>query len=158
MGVPYFLYRLHVDIEPTDALVLRDALEDEPFGLKNRFGAWALNKQIEDFELSINADSEMRWDDFESDIEVLSIYLSQYIVGHEIRVEPTAGAPLLDGWKVIGRRGEVERLRVDLSWDVREQRVVIGDEDMHDLVDRWAALPEWLQSALRLKYPRLAAL
>ncbi len=155
---PYFLYRLHVDIEPTDAPVLRDALEDEPFGLRYRIGQHALNRQLSEYELSVNAHSSQRWDDFDKDIEVLSVYLSQYIVGYEMQVRPTAGAPLLDGWKVVGCRGEVVRLLIGLEWNAREEQVVIHQEDIADLTKRWEQLPEWLRNAMRLKYPRLSAL
>jgi hypothetical protein len=153
---PHWLYKLHLEIHPTDAAVLRDALEDEPFGLRKRMGAAALNRMIEAFDIHIDSTSAERWEDFEKDIEILSIYLSEYISGTEIQVEPTKGAPILHAWKIVGRRGEVVRLELEASWDGKE--VVLGEEEIGPLEKRWASFPEWVRDAMRLKHPHLREL
>jgi hypothetical protein len=153
---PHWRYLLHVEIHPTDAAVLRDALEDEPFGLKKRLGAAEIDRQIDAFEISVDAQSLERWDDFDKDIEILSVYLSEYIEGTEIQVEPTKGAPVLHAWKIVGRRGEVVRLEREVSWD--EQSIVVGEEELAPLKKRWASFPEWVRDAMRLKHPHLREL
>ncbi|HZO14253.1 MAG TPA: hypothetical protein VFB62_13370 [Polyangiaceae bacterium] len=153
---PHWRYLLHVEIHPTDAAVLKDALEDEPFGLKKRLGAAELNRQIDHFEISVDAHSLERWDDFDHDIEILSVYLSEYIEGTEIHVQPTKGAPVLHAWKVVGRRGEVVRLEREVHWE--DESIVLGDEHLEPLKKRWASFPEWVRDAMRLKYPRLREL
>ncbi len=45
----HYRYVLHVDIEPVEARVLRDAIEDEPFGLRDRYGMPALLRQLDAF-------------------------------------------------------------------------------------------------------------
>lgn len=157
-SVPHYRYDLKVEIPATDAAVLLDALEDEPFGLKARLGEAELRRQIRALDLSVQANTEEQWSDFEADINVLSVYLSQYIIGREIFVQPTEGAPRLEGWKVIGRRGETARLKLDLSWDPADKSVIDGDEDVKDVVRRWPELPEWVRSAMRAKHPTLRAL
>lgn len=154
----HYRYRMQVDVEPVDARMLRDALEDEPFGLRERYGMAEIERQITDFELVVDTSSMERWDDFQSDLEILSVYLSQYVTGHEIEVVPTRGAPLLKAWKLVACRGESVRLDCDVLWDPREGRVDLHGENLEAVVDRWSDLPEWLRNALRLKYPKLSAL
>ncbi len=154
----HFRYQLDVEIEPVDMRVVRDALEDEPFGLRERYGPEEIERQLQDFGLRFNTSSTDRWSDFDADIEILSVYLSQYIVGYEIEVSPTAGAPKLTAWKIVGCRGETVRLDAEVQWDHRNDEVVIGEEDVDRLADRWADLPEWLRNAMRLKHPRFRAL
>jgi hypothetical protein len=150
-----FRYLLSVEIHPTDAAVLRDALEDEPFGLKKRMGAAALNRQIDAFEISVDTVSTERWEDFDKDIEILSVYLSEYIEGTEIEIEDTAGAPVLHAWKIVGRRGEVIRLEREVQWDAKESAIVIGEEALKPLEKRWKSLPEWVRDGMRAKHPHL---
>lgn len=155
---PHFRYRLQVDVEPTDAPVLKDALEDEPFGLRERYGLAEVHRQLDEHNLFFEAASLSRWDDFDSDLEVLSIYLSQYIVGFEVSVRPTAGAPLLRAYKVVACRGELVRLEAEVVWQPREQSIELGEEDLGDLVRRWNDFPEWLRNAMRFKHPATRAL
>jgi hypothetical protein len=154
----HYRYRLRVEVEPTDASVLKDALEDEPFGLRQRYGLAEIHRQLDEFELVFEAASAARWEDFDSDLEVLSVYLSQYIVGFEVHVRPTAGAPLLRAQKVVACRGEVVRLEADVLWQPREQEIELGQEELTDLVRRWEAFPEWLRNAMRIKHPRTRGL
>ena len=154
----HFRYQMRVEVEPVDAAMLRDALEDEPFGLKERYGMAAIERQLKDHVLEVDTSSTSRWDDLTADLEILSVYLSQYIVAHEIEVSPTAGAPILRAWKIVACRGESVRLDCDALWDHRNERVELHDENQDALVERWSDLPEWLRNALRLKYPRLSAL
>ena len=157
-ATPHFRYQLEVDVEPTDAPVLKDALEDEPFGLRERYGMQMLRDQLDEHALHIASSSTERWDDFEGDLEILSIYLSQYIVGYEVHVRPTAGAPLLSAWKIIARRGEVLRVEAEVTWNAPSRSVEVGDEDLARIVDRWQELPEWMRNAMRIKYPHLRKL
>jgi hypothetical protein len=147
-----YRYELHVEIPATDAAVLVDALEGEPFGLGKRLGADELNRQIRELELSVRTTSSQRWDDFEKDIEILSIYLPQFIEGREIHVDAGAVPPKVEGWKIVGHRGETERLRLDVSWDEESGAVVGGGDDIADIERRWSTLPSWMQSALRTKH------
>lgn len=155
---PHYRYRLFVDVEPVDVRMLRDALEDETLGLRERYGMAEIERQLEDYELRFHTSTTTRWEDFEADIGVLSIYLSQFIVGHELVMTPTRGAPLIRATKIVGCRGDTVRLAVHALWDPQEQTVELGEEDVDALVERWPELPDWLHNALRLKYPRLTAL
>ena len=154
----HYRYRLHVDVEPTDAPVLKDALEDEPFGLRERYGLEEIHRQLDEHALLFEAASVERWTDFDSDLEVLSVYLSQYIVGFEVEVRPTAGAPLLRAQKVVACRGEVVRLQAAVVWHAREQQLELREEELSDVVARWNEFPEWLRNAMRIKYPSTRAL
>jgi hypothetical protein len=153
-----YAYELRVEIEPTDVGVLIDALEDEPFALRDLLGEEELVRRIRSRELVVEARSPERWEAFERDLEVLSIYLSQYIVGREVVLRPTRGAPIVKGWKVVARRGEVVRLDLDLLWDPRTEQILDHGEDLAAITERWHELPEWLRSALRVMHPRLRAL
>jgi hypothetical protein len=156
-SAPHYLYSLRVDILATDAAVLLDAIEGEPFGLAKRLGAEEINRQIRELQIDIEATSPSRWDDFENDISILSVYLPQDITGFELHVEPTAGAPKLEGWKIVGRRGETARLKLYLAWDASDSSIINNDVDIEDAARRWNTLPEWTQVALRAKHPQLRA-
>jgi hypothetical protein len=145
-------YRLRVDIHPTDAGVLRDALDGEPFGLIRHLGEEEVRRMIDSFALDVDAQSAERWDDFEGDISILSVYLSQTeIVGHEIH----ARADGLSAWRIVGRRGETIRFDLSPSWDEQEGAIVLGDEDVKALEARWSDLPEWARASLARKFPEL---
>ncbi len=150
-----YVYELHVDISGDERGTVRDALEDEPFAIRDRVGNAALEEMIEAGELVFEQTLDAPFAEFERDIDTLSVYLSQYIIGREIWIEETPGAPVLKGWKVVGRQGETARLALDLDWDHRAQKVIDHDEDVRDARARWASLPEWLRSALRAKHPEL---
>jgi hypothetical protein len=158
LGPIQYRYDLRVEIPATDVGVLVDALEDEAFTLRTVLGAKELERQIREQELLIGVTTEERWPSFDKDVEILSVYLSQYIIGRELTITPTLGAPKLEGWLVVGRRGETARVDLDLRWDADEEAVVDEGEDVTKLAARWSTLPEWLQSSMRIKFPKLAAL
>jgi hypothetical protein len=153
-----YRYDLRVEIPATDVGVLVDALDDEEFTLRTLLGAKELERRIREQELVVEVTTEERRPSFDKDIEILSVYLSQYIIGREIVIEPTQGAPRLQGWLVVGRRGETARVDLDLRWDADEEAVVDEGEDVPRLAARWETLPEWLKASMRIKFPKLAAL
>jgi len=155
---PHYWYKLDVDIEPTDRGTLNDALEDEPFDIGERLGRSQLTRSINEGRLEFEAMSVERLEGFERDIGVLSVYLSQYIVGREVLVRPTQGAPILKGWMIVGRLGETVRLELDLLWDPHAEKLIDRGVDEADVATRWSELPEWARTALRLDHPKLRAL
>lgn len=155
---PYWEYHLEVEIDSDDVGTLCDALPDERLVLTDLLGWDELERRIRSGRLVYDVRHDGRLPEIEEDVRVFSIYLSQYIVAREYQVEPTQGAPVLRGWKIVGRLGETARLELDLAWDVRAQAVVDRDEDVRAAARRWADLPPWLQDALRTKHPRLQAL
>lgn len=157
-GPTQYRYDLQVEIPATDVGVLVDALEDETFTLRSILGSKELEQSIREQELVVALTTEDRLTSFDKDIEILSVYLSQYIIGREMMITPTEGAPRLQGWLVVGRRGETERVELNLRWDADEEAVVDEGEDVAKIAARWGSLPEWLKSSMRIKFPKLAAL
>jgi len=157
-GPIQYRYDLKVEIPATDVGVLVDALEDEAFTLRTFLGAKELERRIREQELVVAVTTEERWPDFDKDVEILSVYVSQYNNGRELTIEPTQGAPRLTGWLVVGRRDETARVELDLRWDAAEEAVVDEGEDVARLAARWTTLPEWLKASMRIKFPKLAAL
>ncbi|MFP6685837.1 MAG: hypothetical protein VB934_14040 [Polyangiaceae bacterium] len=128
MPASHYRYLLDVEIHPTDAAVLRDGIDGEEFGLRTRLGAKVLSRQIDEFQLKVDTMSVERWGDFEHDIEILSVYLSQAIEGREVHVEFTGTEPKIEGWKIIGRRGSTERLAIDVYWDAASDEIAFAEE------------------------------
>ena len=157
-GPIQYRYDLRVEIPATDVGVLVDALEDEAFTLRTVLGAKELERQIREQELVVAVTTGERWPSFDKDVEILSVYLSDYIIGRELMIEPTQGAPRLKGFLVVGRRGETERVELVLRWDAGEEAVVDEGEDVPKLAARWSTLPEWLKASMRIKFAKLAAL
>jgi hypothetical protein len=155
---PHYRYQLKVDVEPTERETITSALEDEPFELGELIGLPKIMQQIEDGALDVEASSETQLMRFESDVEVLSVYLPQYIIGKEVFVRPTPGAPILVGWMLVGRSGQVVRLALDVLWDAAAEQIVDRGPDVDAIVARWAELPEWVRDAMRMRHPRLRAL
>ena len=153
----HWRYHLALEIDAIDAPVLVDALEDEPCLIRDRIGRREIERRIREGLLDFHAMSLERLDGFERDIATFSVYLSSYVVGREIEVRPTLGAPLVRGWKIVARQGEVVRLALDLGWSAHDESIVDADEDVADVAGRWAELPEWMQNAMRIKHPRLRA-
>jgi hypothetical protein len=145
---PFYRYQLDVDIPATEVAVLIDALAGEEFSLRERIGKEELLRQVEEQQIKLDVRSDERWPDFQRDVETLSAYLSEPISGREIRIEPGPGEPLLEGWVLLGRRGETERLALDLAWDADAQTFVDRGVDMREARRRWKELPDWVRSSL----------
>ena len=145
---PYYQYDLRVEIPATDVAVLVDALEGEAFSLREQIGKEELARQLEEQKLKLDVRTSERWPEFRRDVETLSVYLSEPISGREIHVEPGPVGPRLDGWVILGRRGETERLALDVVWDVEAQALVDRGIDVEEARRRWKELPEWVRSSL----------
>src|SRR5579859_4596553 len=130
-----------------------DALEDEPFEIGERISKTELGRSLQDGRLLFEAMSVERLAHFERDVGMLSVYLSQYIIGREVFVRPTQGAPILKGWMIVGRQGETVRLELDLLWDAGDEKLIDRGVDEEEAAKRWGELPEWARTALRMDHP-----
>lgn len=144
----FYAYHLKVEIPATEVAVLVDALDGEAFALRERLGKDELHRQLEEQEIRIDAVSDDRWPDLQRDIETLSTYLSEPISGREIHVEHGPWGPTLTGWVILGRRGQTERLALDVAWDAETRGLVDRGIDMKEARKRWKDLPEWVRSSL----------
>lgn len=148
---PFYRYDLNVEIPATEVAILVDALDGEEFSLRERIGNAELRRQLEEQQITLDVRSDESWPDFQRDIETLSAYLSEVIAGREICVDPGPREPLLKGWVILGRRGETERVALDLAWDASAQTPVVRGVDMREARRRWQDLPEWVRSSLKNK-------
>lgn len=158
MAATRFVYQLDVEIEPVDIDTVVDGLSGESLAVRALLGDAELIRRLKSGHFKFERVADEAFIEFERDVAMVSVYVPEYVVGREVRVEPTRGAPVLEGWKVIGRLGETARLKLDLAWDPREGEIVDRDEDLGDAARRWRELPEWVRDALRVKYPGLRAL
>jgi hypothetical protein len=146
---PFCRHDVSVDIPATEVAVLVDALEDEHLALKERMGWTELKRQLEqEHRIDVHEASGEPWPDLEGDIKTLSTYLSEPISGREICVKPGPGSPLLEGWLILGLRGETARVPLSLGWDKGAQEVIDGGVDRTKLGERRPALPAWARDAL----------
>jgi hypothetical protein len=145
---PFHRYELKAEIPATEVAVLVDALEGEEFSLRERIGKEELGRQLQEQKLKLDVRTGQRWPEFRREVEALSAYLSEPISGREIHVEPGPAGPLLDGWVILGRRGETERLALDLAWDAGAEAPVDRGIDVKEAHRRWKELPEWVRSSL----------
>jgi hypothetical protein len=146
-------YLLNVHIPGTEASIVRDALEGESFGLRDELGAGELERQIDSFEVAVDRLSQERWDFFESDIQLLSLFLTHDVDGIEICIGEE-----LTGWRIVGHRGEVVRLEIEVARDASGQVGEIGGYVVAALKKRWKDLPDWIKENLRSKHRELDAL
>jgi hypothetical protein len=145
---PFYRYHLVVEIPATEVAVLVDALDGEELSLRERIGKEELRRQLEEQRIELDVQADDGWPDFQREIGALSSYLSEPISGREIHVEPGPGGPLFNGWVILGRRGETERLALDLGWSPEAQDLVDRGIDVVRARKRWKELPEWVRSRL----------
>src|SRR5688572_18960261 len=148
---PRWRYLLQVDVPGTEGAILRDALDGETFGLRDRVGAEELERQIASFEIRIDRVSAERWSDFADDLKILSLYLTSNVEGTEISILDGDEGPELEGARIVAHRGEVVTLDIDVAWDDKTQTIAVGSERRDALEKRWATLPEWIKTAMRRK-------
>lgn len=145
---PFHRYDLNVEVPATEVAVLVDAMEGERLSMKTRVGWPALKEQLEkDQRITIEVLSDESWPDFENDIRALSNYLSEPITGREVYVEPGGEQPFLQGWLVIGRRGETARVPLKLGWDEDANALLDEGVDRSNLDAPWESLPAWVKDA-----------
>jgi hypothetical protein len=146
---PFHRYDLDVEVPATEVAVLVDAMEGERLSMKTRVGWPSLKEQLEkEQRITVQVLSDDAWPDFENDICALSRYLSEPITGRDVYVEPGEDAPFLQGWLVIGRRGETARVPLLLTWDEDANALVDRGVDKANLEPKWAELPAWVRDAL----------
>jgi hypothetical protein len=147
---PFHRYALRVDVPATEVAVLADALDGDDVRLKDRIGKDELARQLAEQRIVLAAEPAERWTDFGRDFETLSTYLSEPIVAQELHAEPVAGGPpRVEGTRLLGRRGQVTRLALDVAWDEARHTLVDRGVDMEAAERRWSELPPWVQATLR---------
>lgn len=145
---PFYRYDLTVEVPATEVAVLVDALEGEQLSMKTRLGWPDMRAQIqEEQRLSIEILSDDAWPDFENDIRAISVYLAEPIAGREVFVAPGGDEPVLEGWAVVGRRGETARVPLSLAWDEEQNMLVDQGVDHAALELGSEGLPEWVRRA-----------
>lgn len=146
---PFYRYDLTVDVPATEAAVLVDGLEGERLSIKTRVGWPAIKAQIEiEQRLVVEVLSDEPWADFENDVRAISVYLSEPITGREVYVAPAGDTPMLEGWLIVGRRGETARVPLALAWDDDQNMLVDRGVDRAALDPRWDDLPDWVKDAI----------
>jgi hypothetical protein len=145
---PFHRYALAVEIPATEVAILADALDGERFSLGDRLGSEELAKQLEEQLLHVELQSEAAWPEFQKDIETLSVYLSEPISGREFHVEPGGETPRLEGWLILGNRGETERIALDLAWNPESGELVDRGIDERQLQGQLPSLPDWARNML----------
>lgn len=146
-----YRYILHVDIPATDVRVLLDALDDEPLELAVQLGKEELRRQLESSVLSVDTQSEKRWDKLDADLEILSTYLAAPVVAIELVIDGAAA----HGHRILARQGEVVRVALELA-QTEDGSVDIVGEDIDKLTAQLSGLPRWAQSLLAPRIPRVA--
>jgi hypothetical protein len=154
---PFYRYDLKVEIPATEVAVLVDALDGEEFSVRDRLGKDELRRQLEEQLIEIEVLSDNSWPEFQDDIETLSVYLAEPISGREVQVEPGTDQPEVKGWVILGRRGESERVALDLGWDADALSLIDRGIDKNDARRRWKELPEWVRSSLTNQHPDLGS-
>jgi hypothetical protein len=143
-------YELRVDVPATEVAVLADALDGDDVHLKDRIGKEELARQLADQRIALDARPAERWPDFGRDFETLSTYLSEPIAAEELHAEPgSGGAPHLEGTRLLGRRGQVTRLALAVTWDDATGSLISHGVDMEAARRRWSELPPWVQATLQ---------
>jgi hypothetical protein len=155
-----FRYLLELEIDGSDRENLVDSLEDETFPIRELLGEAEMVRQIREGELRFEHGPGPRQAWFAGCIEVLSVHLSEYVIGLELE----------EGWnaqelrtkvavtKHAGCRGEVIAVPLAHRIAYPSGEIEPGLEDLGWLRAHFLALPRWAQDAYRIKFPELRLL
>src|SRR6266513_1312283 len=105
-----YRYLLQHSISGEDLEALTSGLEDErEFRLAELAGAAPLAQMLKDGELDIDVETGERFFAFGGAIEILSVYLPEYVSGIEIVEELDIGLKRtrIECWRYVGRKGEL---------------------------------------------------
>ncbi len=155
-----YRYQLAHFVSGEDRESLESGLEGEPgFRLAELVGADAVRAMISDGEWNIDLTVSDRFFGFGPSLEILSVYLPEYVIGVEVAEELDLGLKRtrVECWRYIGRQGEL--LVVPLQYALSMEREVIpGKEDLAALRRMWRELPQWARDGYKLSYGELADL
>jgi hypothetical protein len=155
-----YRYLLRHSISGEDLEALTSGLEDErEFRLPELVGVDAVSAMLKDGELDVDVEVSERFFAFGGAIEILSVYLPEYVSGVEIAETLDLGLKRtrIECWRYIGRQGEL--VAVPLSYALSLTREIIpGKEDVAALRKNWRDLPQWARDAYKLTFDELADL
>jgi hypothetical protein len=153
-------YVLDLEVDGSDRENLVDSLEDEEFPIRELLGEAEMVRQIRDGKLELDHGSSVRWPWFSQCIEVLSVHLSEYVIGLEIEEgrnkEGTRAQVTIT--KYAGRMGEVIAVPLRHRIEFPSGAITPLEEDLEYLESHFKELPRWAQDAYRIKFPQLRRL
>jgi hypothetical protein len=149
-----YRYLLEHSIAGEDLEALRSGLEDEPhFRLQELVGKGPLERMLEEGELAIDVAAGARFYAFGPSIEILSVYLPEYVIGVEVAetLDHGLNRRRVECFRYIGRRGELVTVPLEYALSL-EREIVPGTEDLPRLRQMWHQLPTWARVAYKQTY------
>jgi hypothetical protein len=148
------------EVDAVDLESLCSGLEDEPgFNLADLLGAKDLAAMLASGEIRFDVPRLDRFHGFGTCVEVISVYLSEYVSGIEVVEELDASArrTAVRCWRYVGRRGELVKVPLEHAISLTRE-VLPGREDVAALRAMWPELPQWARDAYKLSFDGLADL
>jgi hypothetical protein len=149
-----FRYLLEHSIAGEDMEPLRSGLEDEGgFRLQELVGRDVLEKMLDEGELEIDALVNERFFAFGPSIEILSVYLPEYVIGVEVAetLDHGLNRRRVECFRYIGRKGELVTVPLEYAVSL-DREIVPGHEDLSRLRQMWRELPTWARVAYKQTY------
>lgn len=149
-----FRYVLQHSIAGEELESLRSGLEDEGgFRLHELVGKGSLEKMLDEGELEIDAWVNERFFAFGPGIEILSVYLPEYVIGVEVAetLDHGLNRRRVECYLYIGRRGELVTVPLEYAVSL-DREIVPGQEDLPRLRQLWRELPTWARVAYKQTY------
>lgn len=144
-------YRLDHSIAGEDLEALCSGLEDEAgFRLAELVGQQALAAMLEEGELRLDVRTAQRFFAFGPSIEILSVYLPEYVTGSEVAetLDHGLNRSRIECFRYVGRRGELITVPLEYALSL-EREIVVGHEDLPRLRAMWHELPTWARVAYK---------
>ena len=149
-----YRYLLEHSIAGEDLEALRSGLEDEQgFRLHELVGHAPLEAMLVEGELAIDTSVTDRFFAFGPCIEILSVYLPEYVFGVEVAETLDHGLKRrrIECYRYIGRRGELVTVPLEYALSL-EREIVPGHEDLSRLREMWHELPTWARVGFKQTY------
>ncbi|HYV44357.1 MAG TPA: hypothetical protein VFA20_05815 [Myxococcaceae bacterium] len=146
-----YRYLLEHSIAGEDLEPLRSGLEDEQgFRLHELVGRAPLEQMLEEGELDIDTSTSDRFFAFGPSIEILSVYLPEYVSGVEVAetLDHGLNRRRIECYRYIGRRGELVTVPLEYAMSL-DREIVPGHEDLSRLREMWHELPTWARVAYK---------
>jgi hypothetical protein len=155
-----YRYLLDQEIDGSDIEHLIDALEDEEFPIRELLGEREMNAAIREGTLHFDHASDVPLPWFGDCMRVLSVYLSEYIIGLELAEGRNAAGFRVEVEirKYAGCRGDLIAVPLRHQIDFHSGEIEPGEEDIAWLTQHWNELPRWAHDAYRIKFPELRRL
>ena|SRR5579872_1405602 len=153
-------YLVKIDVDAMDREPLQSGMEDERGALHALLPDGALERQIEEGRIAIDAWRDAPVSGLGEALAAVSAYLSQIVDGFVVAEELDEHGGRLDVQcaRYVARQGEWVAVPLGHTVAFPSGEIVPSREDARTLERLWPRFPEWVKNGYRQSFPELCRL